>query len=314
MIQRNCMPTLSQKPFEAPLFDNINLNLMVPKSKNLNNNEISISTNDLIDNFFGTNLELNQIVNNIPNNKLLNDHRNYVSSNLEYMNWQFFKDSFDSFNQINRDFKLQTNNSSKKNPFTHEEDDLLTSLVNLHGIGNWQKISQDMQKKNFNRNGRQCRDRYYHYLDPGINMKSNWSEEEDMLILKFVKEEGKRWKGMEKLFPGRTEVSIRNRYNLLIRKMTKNERKAEKKKEKEKDEEFTLNKKYEKTKNKRNLLQLNSTNQKDQIDASKSIENPNFQQPNLNTNTKTLPKIFDDSIYDSLFSDAFNFNESIFSE
>lgn len=117
----------------------------------------------------------------------------------------------------------------KKKPFSPEEDEVLLNLVETQGIGNWQKISIKMKNYNFDRNGRQCRDRYYHYLDPSIKMNCDWTPEEDSLILKYVEKKGKKWKGMEKNFPGRTEVSLRNRYNLLMRKKVKEQKKTGKK-------------------------------------------------------------------------------------
>lgn len=131
----------------------------------------------------------------------------------------------------------QTNNSANnlekttivKKPFTNAEDEVLLSLIKIHGPKKWQKIAQMMKNLNFDRNGRQCRDRYYHYLDPNINVDHEWSPDEDSLLLNSVEKFGKKWKLMEKLFKGRTEVSLRNRYNLLLRKKFKEKRTIKKK-------------------------------------------------------------------------------------
>lgn len=82
-----------------------------------------------------------------------------------------------------------------------------------------------MQKSHFNKNIRQCRDRYYHYLDPNISTDICWSQSEDECLLNLVEKVGKKWKIMEKMFPGRTEVSLRNRYNLLLRKFNREQKK-----------------------------------------------------------------------------------------
>lgn len=125
-------------------------------------------------------------------------------------------------------------NKLHKNPFSIEEDKLILKLVEIIGENNWVDIAKYMKKKNYDRNSRQCRDRYYHYLNPNIN-KLMWSKEEDDLLMEKVENEGKKWKKFEKFFPGRTEVQLRNRYNLLARKMEKIEKKKEKKIEKKRN-------------------------------------------------------------------------------
>lgn len=125
-------------------------------------------------------------------------------------------------------FNNTPKNTSQKNPFTEEEDNLISQLVKCFGENNWSAVSQHMKQNNFDRNIRQCRDRYYHYLNPKIK-NSEWTTEEDELLMENVKKNGNRWKKMEKFFPGRTEVSLRNRYNLLIRKQNKIAKKIKKK-------------------------------------------------------------------------------------
>jgi hypothetical protein len=39
-----------------------------------------------------------------------------------------------------------------------------------------------------------------------------------MLLEEYVAEHGKKWKLFEEFFPGRTEISIKNRYNVLLRR------------------------------------------------------------------------------------------------
>lgn len=100
--------------------------------------------------------------------------------------------------------------------FTPDEDARLLLLINKYRY-NWKKISNDMK----NRSVRQCKERFHHYLSPNIK-HDNWTQEEDILLLKTVDSFGKRWKIFELIFKGRTEISIRNRYNVLIRKINKN--------------------------------------------------------------------------------------------
>lgn len=122
----------------------------------------------------------------------------------------------------NYDLKDQSTKSLSKKPFSIDEDNFLSSIINMIGEKNWVVASKLMKQGNYDRNPRQCRDRYYHYLDPKIN-KSDWTKQEDELLMKSVEIHGKKWKMMEKIIPGRSEVSIRNRYNLVLRKKMKRE-------------------------------------------------------------------------------------------
>lgn len=134
----------------------------------------------------------------------------------------------------------QFENPQKKSPFTCEEDKLLLQLVENYGKNDWKAISILMKKFNFNRNTRQCKDRYYHYLDPSIKQNFEWTKEEDDLLLNKVIEIGNKWKTMESFFPGRTEISLRNRFKLLQRKESKDERKKDKKKKNIMSDEFSF--------------------------------------------------------------------------
>lgn len=99
--------------------------------------------------------------------------------------------------------------------FTLEEDQKLIELVEKYK-DDWGKISSEMK----NRSVRQCKERYLHYLSPNI-IKRDWTPEEDMLLLFNIQKYGKAWKKLEILFPGRTEIDIRNRFNILFRRIVK---------------------------------------------------------------------------------------------
>lgn len=136
--------------------------------------------------------------------------------------------------------EYQSESIPKKNPFTFEEDELLQKLVDSYGTNNWKTISILMKKYNFNRNVRQCKDRYYHYLDPRIKQKVEWTDDEDNFLLCKVAEMGNKWKAMESYFPGRTDISLRNRYKLLLRKESKGERRKERKKKNIMSDEYSF--------------------------------------------------------------------------
>ena len=102
--------------------------------------------------------------------------------------------------------------------FTIEEDQNLTKLVEKYGDKcNWKKIAQKMP----NRDARQCRDRWNHYLSP-YNNSSDWKIEEDQLLMKLYDENGRKWSSFKSQFPGRTAVNIKSRWYKLNQKTLKN--------------------------------------------------------------------------------------------
>lgn len=129
-------------------------------------------------------------------------------------------------NAGNDDYK--TKKLITKKPFSRDEDYYLLFFVQIFGDNNWISVSECMKQKNFDRSSRQCRDRYSHYLDPRINKNKIWTKEEEDLLVKLVENEGNKWKKFENYFPGRTEVSLRNKYQLINRKKVKKVKKVSK--------------------------------------------------------------------------------------
>lgn len=97
--------------------------------------------------------------------------------------------------------------------FTKAEDEKLIKLVERSGKRpNWKSISAIMKT----RSPRQCRERYRNYLNPNIE-HSEWTKEEDQIILNQYAILGNQWKKISESLPGRTGNSIRNRYHSLAR-------------------------------------------------------------------------------------------------
>ena len=104
-----------------------------------------------------------------------------------------------------------------KHKFSHEEDILLTNLVEKYGTSNWKLIADRMK----GRTNRQCRERWKYYLSPNLKHES-WSNNEEKLLLEKVNEYGTKWSLISKYFPNRTDVDIKNRYKKINRSINKN--------------------------------------------------------------------------------------------
>ena len=114
---------------------------------------------------------------------------------------------------------------SKKMKFSSSEDNQLIALVgNNYDTVNWDLVAFALG----NRTARQCKDRYHAYLAPGLN-KNEWTAEEDKQLLDLVSKHGQKWKMLAPSFNGRPEVSLKNRYRLLQRRISKKERQEKEK-------------------------------------------------------------------------------------
>ncbi|OHS93658.1 hypothetical protein TRFO_11660 [Tritrichomonas foetus] len=97
--------------------------------------------------------------------------------------------------------------------FTQDEDLLIVELVGDNQFPNWAEIATNIPGKT----GRQCRERYQHYLAPKIT-REPFTEEEDEIIVEFYKKYGPNWALIAEQFHGRrTNNHIKNRWNNHLR-------------------------------------------------------------------------------------------------
>jgi hypothetical protein len=91
--------------------------------------------------------------------------------------------------------------------WTEAEDENLRQAVSRLGNKKWSDICRDVPS----RTGKQCRERWFNQLAPGVN-KGPFEVWEDRLIFEKQRELGNKWARIAALLPGRSVGSIKNRW------------------------------------------------------------------------------------------------------
>jgi hypothetical protein len=113
-----------------------------------------------------------------------------------------------------RNMRLQAKTGeSLVGTWTSNEDDNLRLLIKEFGARDWSKIANYMQQ----RNGKQCRQRWTHHLQPSVK-KQPWNQEEDSRIIQLQAQYGNCWSKIAKHIPGRTDNQVKNRFNANLKK------------------------------------------------------------------------------------------------
>ena len=116
------------------------------------------------------------------------------------------------------DFSINNREHTRKHFWSSSEDEALARIVKGRGTKAWGNVARELNSlMHFGldiRKGRQCRERWINYVDPGLN-KGQWTKEEDELLIEMQKELGNKWSEISKALKGRNENSVKNRWKSL---------------------------------------------------------------------------------------------------
>ncbi len=104
-----------------------------------------------------------------------------------------------------------------------KEDNILIELVRSYSEIKaipWTNVAMKIP----GRTSKQCRERWFNFLDPSLKRRVQWSEDEDKKLLELGKQLGCKWSLMSRQLPGRTANAVKVRYYALERHELSNKR------------------------------------------------------------------------------------------
>jgi hypothetical protein len=100
--------------------------------------------------------------------------------------------------------------------FTPEEDQRLSAVVREIGAEQWNAVADRMP----GRNVRQCRDRWLNFLSPEV-ANEPWTAADDAMLVEWFCRFGPTWRRIARELHGRSEVSVKNRWQVIQRRARK---------------------------------------------------------------------------------------------
>ena len=95
--------------------------------------------------------------------------------------------------------------------WTADETDRLKDLVIKHGSKAWTTIADDLRT----RNSKQCRRRWKNFIAFPERKDTQWTDEEDAVLLEEYAKFGNHWTDIATKLTGRTDNAVKNRWGLL---------------------------------------------------------------------------------------------------
>ena len=144
------------------------------------------------------------------------DHRLVqIVSGMTSINWNEIVLKFPgkTVQQVSERWNKVVDPSLIKGSWTRHEDEVIIDFVQRYGSKNWTKLATLLP----GRIGKQCRERWRNHLDPGNN-HNPWTPEEDAKLVELHAQYGNQWVKIAQLLPGRSDNTIKNRWNSTLKK------------------------------------------------------------------------------------------------
>jgi hypothetical protein len=123
-----------------------------------------------------------------------------------------------SYNASRASFPWPLFQMCEKSLILLQEDAKLVYAVTVKGSQDWSAISSEIP----GRIGKQCRERWFNHLHPGVR-KDPWTPEEDRIIIEAHAQLGNEWTSISKLLDGRPANAVKNHWNATLKRQVQPE-------------------------------------------------------------------------------------------